>query len=118
MPLSRFIRLVGVITNPPVVIVRNATIWTSGPQGKLEKADLLVEAVGAARRDPDVGKLMHKNVSHRETEFALLIHEAQRTGEIGLRRALGAHDRAVVAMVARRSAIEGITAPARRRSLP
>ncbi len=29
---------------PAVVLVRNATIWTSGPQGKLENADLLVRA--------------------------------------------------------------------------
>jgi len=28
---------------PAVVIVKNATIWTSGPQGRLEHADLLVE---------------------------------------------------------------------------
>src|SRR5688500_9737380 len=29
---------------PANVLVRNATIWTSGPQGKLENADLLVRA--------------------------------------------------------------------------
>jgi imidazolonepropionase-like amidohydrolase len=29
---------------PAVVLVRNATIWTSGPQGKVENADLLVRA--------------------------------------------------------------------------
>ena len=29
---------------PAVLIVRNATVWTSGPQGKLENADLLVQA--------------------------------------------------------------------------
>lgn len=29
---------------PAVVIVRNATVWTSGPQGRLENADLLVRA--------------------------------------------------------------------------
>ncbi|HET9234171.1 MAG TPA: hypothetical protein VFP10_08545, partial [Candidatus Eisenbacteria bacterium] len=28
---------------PAVVLVRNATIWTSGPQGRLTEADLLVE---------------------------------------------------------------------------
>ncbi len=33
----------GVITNPPAVLVKNATIWTSGPQGILTNADLLVE---------------------------------------------------------------------------
>lgn len=52
--------------------------------GKGRKGDgsLLVEAVGAARRDPDVGRLLHNNVSRRETEFALLVHEAQRNGEL------------------------------------
>ena len=29
---------------PAVVLVRNATVWTSGPQGRLENADLLVRA--------------------------------------------------------------------------
>ncbi len=29
---------------PAVVIVRNATVWTSGPQGRMENADLLVRA--------------------------------------------------------------------------
>ena len=29
---------------PAAVLVRNATVWTSGPQGKLENADLLVQA--------------------------------------------------------------------------
>lgn len=29
---------------PAVVLVRNATVWTQGPQGKLENADLLVRA--------------------------------------------------------------------------
>ncbi len=29
---------------PAVLVVRNATVWTQGPQGKLENADLLVQA--------------------------------------------------------------------------
>ncbi len=29
---------------PPAVIVRNATVWTQGPQGRLQNADLLVQA--------------------------------------------------------------------------
>ncbi len=29
---------------PAVVVVRNATVWTQGPQGRLENADLLVRA--------------------------------------------------------------------------
>ena len=33
----------GVITNPPAVLVRNATIWTSGPDGVLTNASLLIE---------------------------------------------------------------------------
>jgi imidazolonepropionase-like amidohydrolase len=33
----------GVITNPPTVVIRNATIWTSGPQGILTNAILLLE---------------------------------------------------------------------------
>ena len=30
-------------TQPAAVLVRNATVWTSGPQGRLENADLLVQ---------------------------------------------------------------------------
>ena len=33
----------GVITNPPAVLIRNATIWTSGPDGILTNASLLIE---------------------------------------------------------------------------
>ncbi len=33
----------GVITNPPAVVIRNATLWTSGPQGILTNAVLLLE---------------------------------------------------------------------------
>jgi imidazolonepropionase-like amidohydrolase len=41
----------GVLTNPPAVLIRNATIWTSGPKGILEHAMLLasggkVSAIG------------------------------------------------------------------------
>ena len=32
----------GMITNPPVIFIRNATIWTSGPQGILTNAGLVV----------------------------------------------------------------------------
>jgi imidazolonepropionase-like amidohydrolase len=32
----------GAITNPPAVLVRNAVIWTSGPQGILTNAEMLV----------------------------------------------------------------------------
>uniref|UniRef100_UPI003564A089 amidohydrolase family protein n=1 Tax=Gemmatimonas sp. TaxID=1962908 RepID=UPI003564A089 len=31
-------------TQPAFVVVRNATVWTQGPQGRLENADLLVQA--------------------------------------------------------------------------
>jgi imidazolonepropionase-like amidohydrolase len=34
----------GVITNPPAIVIRNATIWTSGPQGILTNATLLLES--------------------------------------------------------------------------
>src|SRR5581483_10363933 len=33
----------GVLAAPPAVLVRNATIWTCGPEGRIEHADLLVE---------------------------------------------------------------------------
>jgi imidazolonepropionase-like amidohydrolase len=32
----------GAITNPPAIFIRNATVWTSGPQGILTNAELLV----------------------------------------------------------------------------
>jgi imidazolonepropionase-like amidohydrolase len=34
----------GPITNPPAVLIQGATIWTSGPQGRVEQADLLIDA--------------------------------------------------------------------------
>lgn len=34
---------------PAAVLVKNATVWTSGPQGKIEGADLLVQAGKIAR---------------------------------------------------------------------
>ncbi len=48
----------GVLTNPPALLLTNATIWTCGPAGRLEKASLLIEKgkiteVGAAVRHPD-----------------------------------------------------------------
>jgi imidazolonepropionase-like amidohydrolase len=33
----------GVLTNPPAVLIRNATLWTCGPDGRLEHADLFVQ---------------------------------------------------------------------------
>ena len=32
----------GAITNPPTILIRNATIWTSGPQGIVTNAELVV----------------------------------------------------------------------------
>jgi imidazolonepropionase-like amidohydrolase len=29
---------------PPILLIRNATVWTSGPQGRLEAADVLIRA--------------------------------------------------------------------------
>ena len=56
---------------PPVVLVRGATVWTSAAQGRLEGADLLVrngriEAVGIgldAPRDAVVVDAMGKHVT-------------------------------------------------------
>lgn len=47
----------GVPAQPPAVLVRNATIWTAGPQGTLHDADLLarggrIVAVGKGLRAP------------------------------------------------------------------
>ncbi len=46
----------GPSTNPPALLVRNATVWTSGPRGVLQKADLVVRdgrivSVGDAPKD-------------------------------------------------------------------
>jgi len=48
----------GVLTNPPVLLLTNATIWTCGPAGRLEGASILIEngkiaEVGATVRHPD-----------------------------------------------------------------
>jgi len=45
----------GASTNPPAVLIRNATLWTSGPQGVLTQANLVVrggriESVGGIPR--------------------------------------------------------------------
>ncbi|MEY2466617.1 MAG: hypothetical protein QOD03_1138, partial [Verrucomicrobiota bacterium] len=47
----------GAITNPPSVLIRNATIWTGGPAGILTNAQLLVSAgkilsVGSFKTEP------------------------------------------------------------------
>ena len=47
----------GVLTNPPALLLTNATIWTCGPAGRLESASLLIEngkiaEVGATVRHP------------------------------------------------------------------
>lgn len=48
----------GVLANPPAVLLRNATLWTCGPQGILTNADLLMErgvikALGTNLTGPD-----------------------------------------------------------------
>jgi imidazolonepropionase-like amidohydrolase len=48
----------GVLTNPPALLLTNATIWTCGPAGRLEGASLLIEngkiaEVGATVRHPE-----------------------------------------------------------------
>lgn len=47
----------GALTNPPAILIRNATIWTSGPQGRLLNTDLLIigeriKAVGKNLKAP------------------------------------------------------------------
>jgi imidazolonepropionase-like amidohydrolase len=53
----------GPITNPPAVLVRNATVWTSGAQGTLTNAALfvrngLIESVGAEPATLPAGTLV------------------------------------------------------------
>jgi imidazolonepropionase-like amidohydrolase len=48
----------GPLTNPPALLLTNATIWTCGPAGRLENASLLIEngkiaEVGATVRHPE-----------------------------------------------------------------
>jgi imidazolonepropionase-like amidohydrolase len=48
----------GVLTNPPALLLTNATLWTCGPAGRLEGASLLIEngkitEVGATVRHPE-----------------------------------------------------------------
>jgi imidazolonepropionase-like amidohydrolase len=39
---------------PAAVVVRNATVWTQGPQGRMENADLLVQAGRVVEVGPDL----------------------------------------------------------------
>ena len=39
---------------PAAVVVRNATVWTQGPQGRMENADLLVQAGKVVAVGPDL----------------------------------------------------------------
>jgi N-acetylglucosamine-6-phosphate deacetylase len=55
----------GPITNPPAILIHNATIWTCGPQGILENEDVLIvngkiKAVGHSNivERPEDGRLM------------------------------------------------------------
>jgi imidazolonepropionase-like amidohydrolase len=48
----------GPLTNPPALLLTNATIWTCGPAGRLEHASILIEngkiaGVGATLRQPE-----------------------------------------------------------------
>jgi imidazolonepropionase-like amidohydrolase len=48
----------GPLTNPPALLLTNATVWTCGPDGRLENASILIEngkiaGVGATLRQPD-----------------------------------------------------------------
>ena len=48
----------GPITNPPALLITNATVWTCGPAGRLENASILIEngkisEVGTTVRHPD-----------------------------------------------------------------
>jgi len=54
---------------PAIVIFRNATVWTSGPQGRLENADVLVEqgkikAVGVGLAAPDQAIVVNATGKH------------------------------------------------------
>jgi N-acetylglucosamine-6-phosphate deacetylase len=54
---------------PPVVVFEGATIWTSGPQGRLENADLVVEAgkikaVGPGLQVPEGAKIIDVSGKH------------------------------------------------------
>lgn len=53
----------GVLTNPPSVLIRGATLWTCGPEGVLTNASLLVEdgriqAVGMVKVEPGPNTLV------------------------------------------------------------
>jgi imidazolonepropionase-like amidohydrolase len=48
----------GPLTNPPALLLTNATVWTCAPAGRLENASILIEngkiaGVGAALRQPE-----------------------------------------------------------------
>jgi len=51
-------------------------------RGRKGDGSLLVEAVGAARRDPEVGRMLRKNVAVKETELAVLISHGQHAAEL------------------------------------
>jgi imidazolonepropionase-like amidohydrolase len=68
----------GVLTNPPALLLTNATIWTCGPAGRLEGASLLIEngkiaEVGATVRHPD-GALVEDGTGKSITPGIIDIH--------------------------------------------
>jgi imidazolonepropionase-like amidohydrolase len=68
----------GPLTNPPSLLLTNATIWTCGPAGRIENASLLLEngkvaAVGATVRHPD-GALVENVTGKNITPGLIDIH--------------------------------------------
>ena len=68
-PLGDFGRATPFPEQPGAVLFRNATVWTSGPAGRLEGADVLVEkgkikAVGRGLTVPDGAKLIDATGKH------------------------------------------------------
>jgi imidazolonepropionase-like amidohydrolase len=68
----------GVLTNPPSLLLTNATIWTCGPAGRLENASLLIEngkiaEVGANVRHPE-GALVEDATGKHITPGIIDIH--------------------------------------------
>jgi imidazolonepropionase-like amidohydrolase len=64
----------GAITNPPAVLIRNATIWTSGPLGILTNATLIVSG----------GKILTVGNLNSELTNALVIDAAGETVTPGI----------------------------------
>jgi hypothetical protein len=58
------------------------TLGTDLSRRSRRRGSLLVEAIAAARRDPEVAAALTDGIARREAQFVTLLHQARADGEV------------------------------------